>query len=496
MRVELRQISKSFGAVRANDDVSLTLQAGSIHGLLGENGAGKSTLAGILSGLVRRDAGAVLLDGKPMEGGDPARALAAGVGMLHQEPHDFPELTVLESFAAARPGPFWFLGKRRREVRDRFFELRQRFGFTIHPEERVGRLSMGERQQLELLGLLSLGVRTLILDEPTTGISDEQRDALFGALKQLAKDGCSILLVSHKLPDVLALCDRVSILRQGKLVGEAELPITADRLVEMMFGSSAAARPEKPAGVAREKVAVRLERALVARGRLQLAMNDFTAHEGEIVGLAGLEGSGQALLLQLCAGLLPVKGDARLVVGDASLAGLPYRDFLRAGVSYVPADRAREGLIGGFTIEEHVALRAPAQGLFLRAKETLEAAERAIETFRIRGRPGTRAEQLSGGNQQRTQLALLPAQLKLLLMEHPTRGLDIESTQWVWQQLIARCKTGTAIVFASSDLDELLTYSDRVIVFSGGHASRPVRAAELSMDRLGRMIGGHLEEAS
>ncbi|WP_394837572.1 ATP-binding cassette domain-containing protein [Pendulispora rubella] len=496
MRVELRQISKSFGPVRANDDVSLTLQAGSIHGLLGENGAGKSTLAGILSGLVRRDAGSVLLDGRPMEGGDPARALAAGVGMLHQEPHDFPELTVLESFAAARPGPFWFLGKPRREVRERFFELRQRFGFTIHPEERVGRLSMGERQQLELLGLLSLGVRTLILDEPTTGISDQQRDALFAALKQLAKDGCSILLVSHKLPDVLALCDRVSILRQGKLVGEAELPITADKLVEMMFGSSAAARPEKPAGAAREKVAVRLERAQVARGRLRLAMDDFTVHEGEIVGLAGLEGSGQALLLQVCAGLLPVTGGARLVVGDASLAGRPYRDFLRAGVSYVPADRAREGLIGGFTIEEHVALRAPVQGLFLRAKETLRAAEQAIETFRIRGRATTRAEQLSGGNQQRTQLALLPAQLKLLLMEHPTRGLDIESTQWVWQQLIARCKTGTAIVFASSDLDEVLTYSDRVIVFSGGHASRPVRATELSAERLGRMIGGHLEEAS
>ncbi|WP_394826750.1 ABC transporter ATP-binding protein [Pendulispora albinea] len=491
MRVELRQISKRFGAVQANDGISLTLQPGSIHGLLGENGAGKSTLAGILSGLVRRDTGTIELDGRPAILDTPARALAAGIGMLHQEPHDFPELTVLENFVAARPGPFLFAGKRKRESRDKLLELMRSFGFSLDPDERAGRLTMGERQQLELLGLLSLGVRTLILDEPTTGISSQQKESLFTALQQLAADGCSVLLVSHKLPDVQALCHRVSILRRGKLVGEAELPITSERLVEMMFGSAAAARPRKPATAVSEAEAVRLERPQAVRGRLRLQMKRFVARKGEIVGLCGLEGSGQSLLLELCAGLLPMR-EGRLRVGDVDLTGRPYRAFLRAGVAYVPADRVREGLIGGFSIEEHVALRSPARGFFLRTKEMTRAAEKAIETFRIRGTPQSRAEQLSGGNQQRTQLALLPPELSLLLMEHPTRGLDIESTQWVWQQLIARCQSGTAIVFASSDLDEVMTYSDRIIAFSGGHASRPIAASELTLDRLGRMIGGQL----
>ena len=505
MRVELHQIAKRFGPVTANDDISLTIQPGSIHGLLGENGAGKSTLAGILSGLVRPNRGTIALDGRPMTAETPAQALAEGVGMLHQEPHDFPELTVLESFVVARPGPFVFAGKRRRQARDGFLELRQRFGFSIDPDERVGRLSMGERQQLELLGLLSLGVRTLILDEPTTGISEQQKEALFGALRQLAKEGRSILLVSHKLPDVLALCDRVSILRQGKLVGEAELPIPADRLVEMMFGPGAAApQPQKPdVGASREGAALRLEYARIARGRLHFAMDRLHVQKGEIVGLCGLEGSGQSLLLQMCAGLLPMRdrfargaeaGKPRLIVGDIDLTGRPYQAFLRAHVGYVPADRAREGLIGGFSIEEHVALRSPGRGLFLRSKEMTRAAERAIETFRIRGLPTSRAEQLSGGNQQRTQLALLPPQLTLLLMEHPTRGLDIESTRWVWQQLIARCRAGTAILFASSELDEVMTYSDRILVFSGGNATRPLRTSQLTMERLGRMIGGDLNE--
>jgi len=494
MRCELVQISKRYGKVTANDGVSLTLQPGAIHGLLGENGAGKSTLAGILSGLVRRDAGAIVLDGQKAEIERPAEALAAGIGMLHQEPHDFPELTVLENFVAARPGPRWFAGKPRRAARARLSALAERFGFSFRADDRVGRLTFGERQALALLGLLSLGVRTLILDEPTTGISSQQRDALFAALKQLAADGCSILLVSHKLADVEALCDRVSILRRGKLVGEAELPTPTDRLVEMMFGPAAAHPALPPSTPSSAAAALRLEHVHCRRGRLEVALDELIVREGEIVGLCGLEGSGQALLLEVCAGLLPMRGHGRgrIAVGERELSGRSYREFLRAGVAYLPADRVREGLIAGFSIAEHVALRGRT-GVFLRTRELSRTAEDVIARFRIRGEPQTRTEQLSGGNQQRTQLALLPPDLKLLLMEYPTRGLDIESAHWVWQQLVGRCGRGTAILFASYDLDEVMTYSTRVMVFSGGRVSPPIEAATLGLDRLGRMIGGQFD---
>ncbi len=488
MRVEIAHVSRRFGPVRANDDVSLTIQAGSIHGLLGENGAGKSTLVRILGGLIAPDAGEIRLDGAEVALGTPARALRAGIGMLHQEPLDFPQLTVLESFLAARPGPFFL---QRGDAARELTALAARSGLRVDPGEQVARLSLGQRQQIELLRLLSLGARTLILDEPTTGISDAQREALFAALRRLAAEGRSIVLVSHKLADVEALCDRVTVLRHGKVAGEEDLPVPADRLVALMFGRTLAPPEQRPAS-AEKGAALRIEDLATGDHRMTLRIDHLVARPGEVIGLAGLEGSGQRLLLEACAGLLPAQR-GRIALGMTDLQGRPRQEFQRAGVGYLPADRAREGLIAGLSLEEHVALRAPRRGPFLRWGEIAGAARRAIEAFRIRGEPGTRVEHLSGGNQQRAQLALLPPRLALLLLDHPTRGLDIESAQWIWQHLLGRCREGTAILFASADLDEIVRYSDRVIVFSGGRTSRPVDTGDLDMDRLGRMIGGEIE---
>lgn len=488
MRIELEHIEKRFGSLRANDDVSLSIEAGSIHGLLGENGAGKSTLIRILSGFLRPDAGQIRLDGRPVTLSSPARALSVGVGVLHQEPLDFPPFTVLETFLVARPGSLFL---RRRAAEKELLSIAERAGFSVDPGEQTGRLTIGERQQLELCRLLSLGARTLLLDEPTTGISSLQQEALFAALKRLKSEGRSIVLVSHKLADIEALCDRVTILRQGKVVGEATMPARADHLVTLMFGKTLALLEKPP--TATPGAALTLSSVAFGDQRLELGIDRFAVRRGEVIGLAGLEGSGQRLLLQLSAGLLaPRRG--RILVGEADLTGQPPPAFRRAGVGYLPGDRAREGLIGGLSIEEHVALRAPSPGLFLRPREIRRAALAAIDTFRIRGRATSRVEQLSGGNQQRTQLSLLPPSLRLLLMEHPTRGLDIESSRWVWEQLIARCQTGTAILFASSDLDEVKRYSDRIMVFSGGKISPPLDASRLDLDRLGKMIGGQADD--
>jgi len=462
MKVELQGICKRFGAVRANEDVSLTVEAGEIHGLLGENGAGKSTLVKILSGFITHDAGQVSLDGAPARVETPADAIRLGVGMLHQDPLDFPPLPVVDNFAAGRRGGLFV---DRRTAAAELTQLAGQVNFDLDTAELVGNLTVGERQQLEILRLLSLGVRVLILDEPTTGISASQKVALFAALKKLAGQGKAIIFVSHKLEDVEELCDRVTVMRRGCVAGAESIPCPTSRLVELMFGRELAL-PVKPA-TAQPETALHLDSLQVTDDRIDLRVDDLAVRRGEVVGLAGLEGSGQRLLLLACAGILrPERGHIR--VGAAELARKPYRNFLKAGVGYLPADRLREGLVAGLTLQEHVALREPRPGLFVDNRRGLADARRAIQTFNIKGQPDTRVERLSGGNQQRAQLALMPPDLRLLLLEHPTRGLDIESTQWVWQQLIARCQAGTAILFASADLDEIVQYSDRVLVFSGG----------------------------
>ncbi|MBD2026066.1 ATP-binding cassette domain-containing protein [Leptolyngbya sp. FACHB-711] len=487
MRVELQDISKRFGTVQANDRISLTVEAGSIHGLLGENGAGKSTLVKILSGFITKDSGRLLLDGRETEIRTPADAMKVGIGMLHQDPLDFPPLSVLENFMVGKSGSLLMA---RSQVVRQFRELAAQFNFDLNLYAKVGNLTVGERQQLEILRLLSLGVNTLILDEPTTGISAAQKDALFAAARKLADQGKSVIFVSHKLEDVNQLCDRLTVMRQGQVVGNLPVPCAEAELINLIFGHELAP-PVKPP-TQRDQIALDLENVMLISDRLQIRIDRLTVNQGEVVGLAGLEGSGQQLLLQLCAGLLKTP-TGQICVNGQNLTQQPYPAYLNGGIGYSPADRLREGLIPGLTIQEHVALRIPAKSWFIDWKDILDKTQRSIALFNIRGKPSSTVERLSGGNQQRTQLSLLPVPLNLLLMEQPTRGLDIESTLWVWQQLIARCEGGTTILFTSSDLDEIMQYSDRVIVFSSGKMSQPIDASQLTVDRLGQMIGGRFD---
>ncbi len=487
MQVELIDITKRFGPVLANDRVSLTVAAGSICGLLGENGAGKSTLVKVLSGFIRRDGGEIRLNGRTVDIRSPADAIAQGIGMLHQDPLDFPPLSVLENFCMGQPGP-WIVS--RRAARTQLRTLADSLGFTLDPDRPVASLTVGERQQLELLRLLALGVQTLILDEPTTGISASQKQALFAAIQALAKTGRSLILVSHKLEDVQQLCHTITVMRQGRVVGSRTLPCATAELVTLMFGHELA--PPRPKSILERTSSqpmLALKNLIWQAPPLSLWIDDLQVQPGEVIGLAGLEGSGQRSLLLLCAGLLAAQAGT-LWINGVDLTHRPYGAYQQAGVGFLPADRLKEGLIAGLTIQEHVAVRAATRQWFVNWRQALTAAQDAIARFNIRGRPNTRVETLSGGNQQRTQLALLPTPLNLLLMEHPTRGLDIESSLWVWQQLLARCQTGTAIVFTSSDLDEIVQYSDRILVFSGGQVSAPLNTAEVTIATLGRLIGG------
>lgn len=485
MKIELFDIHKHFGPIRANGGISLTLEPGTIHGLLGENGAGKTTLVKCLSGYLIPDRGTILADGRPVAFSSPAEAIRHGIGMLHQDPLDFPQMRVLDNFLLAFDRRL--LPNRRRGAA-LLQELGTRFQFALDPDAEVTTLTVGERQQLEILRLLALGARVIILDEPTTGISAPQKVQLFATLRRLAEEeGRSVVFVSHKLEEVEELCHRVTVLRQGKVTGEAEAPFRVERLVEMMFGRSLP--PSERVPVEPGPPVLEVEGLAVPSYQLTVAGVNLQARAGEVIGLAGLEGSGQRLFLRACTGLERVSA-GRIRVGGRDLTGAPYRRFLEAGVAYLPAGRLEEGLVGGLTLAEHFALTERRGPFLLDWAAIRERAADHIRRFNIVGQPDTPVEALSGGNQQRAMLALLPPRLNLLLMEHPTRGLDIESANWVWQQLLARREEGTAILFISADLDEILERSDRVVVFFGGRMSAPLEARSATVEKLGYLIAG------
>ena len=483
MTLELRDIHKHFGDVRANDGVSLTIEAGTLHGLLGENGAGKSTLVKVLTGFFAADSGEVILDGRRLDLRSPREAIRAGIGILHQEPLVFLPLTVLDNFVAGAPG-----GVRvdRREARAALARQCDELGFDLRPEALVSTLTVGERQ-LEIARLVELGARVLVFDEPTTAISSSQRELLFGTLRTLAGRGLSVIFVSHKLEEIGDLCSSVTVLRHGRVAGEAQLPAPTSTLVEMMFGRQISVA-ERPQSMAAE---VRLQlRGLGASERgSSIANVSLEVGAGEVIGLAGLEGSGQRTLLRACAGQVAPSEGSVLLDGE-SVGGLGFRAGRKRGIEYLPADRLGEGLVEGVTIAEHMVLAGRTRGFVIDSDAAVAEAERMIERFSIMGRPHDAPESLSGGNQQRLLLALMPESVQLLLMEHPTRGLDVESAQWVWEQLLARRSEGTAILFASSDLDELLRYADRILVVVSGEVFADVDAAGLAGDELGAMIGG------
>jgi ABC-type uncharacterized transport system ATPase subunit len=488
MRVEIDHITKVFGKVRASDDISLTFDDGRIYAILGENGAGKSTLMKILSGYQPPDSGYLAIDSKKAVFESPADALAVGIGMLHQDPLDVPNLTVLENFMLG--GKDKFLPDRR-AARKALSEIAGSLGFSLNPESFVDSLTIGERQQLEIVRLLHLGARVLILDEPTTGISADQKDILFASLRRLAHaDDLTVILVSHKLEDVEALCETVYVLRHGKVAGAARLPFPVERLVAMMFGKDL----ERPARQTfrregKTKNTVLNVKALSVPGR-RVALKDvyLEVEAGEVIGMAGLDGSGQSAFLRACAGLQRPNMGAIYLAGQ-DITSLSYHARARLGIAYAPAGRLEEGLVSGLTLAEHFALVAP-NGYWVDWKAAQRTAEARIEHFNIRGEPRSQVQTLSGGNQQRTLLALLPPDLKLLLLESPTRGLDIESTRWIWQQLLERRAKGSAIIFSSPDLDEILDHSDRIAVFFGGRITLINDPANMPRADLVGMIGG------
>ena len=463
MDVEFQHISKRFGTVEALSDVSLTAKQGTIHGLIGENGAGKSTLMKILTGYQSKSGGDILINGERVALKTPDDAAQIGIGMLYQEPMDFPHLTVLENFSLGCPAI----------SRERFTSslkhLAYAFGFQLDPTRRVELLTVGERQQIELLRLIHCETSVLILDEPTTGISPAQKALLFPALKKLAKEGMTILLVSHKLEEVASLCDEVTVLRHGNVTHHTDAPFHFPELLEAMFGT-VPEQKEKPAARNTGDTVLSMNNILSGGERQGLKVKSFTAKSGEIIGLAGLDGAGQSTFLRLAAGLtVPAQGTIQLFTTKLPKSKKASRIAGNLQTVFLPADRLEEALFTDISLSDHFSLRDGKSAFWQKKQFNKERAEEAIKTFSIKGQYTDTADDLSGGNQQRLLLALLDPESKMILLENPTRGLDIRSGQWVWEYLTQTLSSDACIVFSSPELDEILHYSDRILVFYDGN---------------------------
>lgn len=493
MQIDLQNINKRFGSVHANKDITLTFAEGHIVGILGENGAGKSTLMKILSGYQPASSGTILIDDKSVDYSGPLAAIAHGIGMLQQDPLDVGAFTVLENFIFGRAAQSFF---------GRFFDnletskkqldaITERFGFHLDPDMLISELSIAQRQQLEIVRLLAQDVRTLILDEPTTGISAEQKDLLFNILREMASDGMTVLLVSHKLEEVISLCDEVVVLRAGELVGQREMPATKTELVQLMFGEELPVPERERKDLSNQDILLELRDVEIQAGRLRMKDVNLAIRKGEIIGLAGLDGSGQELVMRVAAGLHPLdSGEVKLkgnpVTGDS------YHSMMQKGIIFCAAGRIEEGLIAGLTLTEHVAL-SEGSGIFIDWQKVKSDTSTKISAYNVRGQPDDNIEQLSGGNQQRVLMSLIPQLPDVMILEQPMRGLDVDSAAGIWDKLLERCDAGSALIFSSPDLDEILTYSDRVLVCYAGETYMVDNPSVMNNNQLGHLIGGEFE---
>jgi simple sugar transport system ATP-binding protein len=474
--LEMRGITKRYPGVLANDHIDLEVRPGEIHALLGENGAGKSTLMNILYGLATPDEGEILLDGQVVSISGPSDAIDRGISMVHQHFMLVPVLTVAENILLGDETMRDPIFLDRREADRRISELGRRFGFEIDPNEKVGRLSVGWQQRVEILKALYREARILVLDEPTAVLTPQETKEIFAVLRRLRDEGHSIIFISHKLYEVLEIADRITVIRRGRVVGQRMPSETnEDDLAELMVGREVQLtvdRGESHPGA----VTLLVEDLVVKNDRAREVVHGigFEVRAGEVFGIAGVAGNGQDELVEAITGLRrPTSGRILLQEVDVTKAGP--RELHELGVAFVPADRHRFGLVLSFPLTDNIVLNdyfAPpfAKGLVRDEGEILEHAEKRIAEFDVRTpSPTAPAATLSGGNQQKVVVAReFSRDLKLLVLDQPTRGLDVGSVEFIHRQTIAKRDAGTAVLLVSAELDEVLELSDRIGVLYRG----------------------------
>lgn len=502
--IEFRNICKQFGEVRANAGVSFAVRKGSIHGIVGENGAGKSTLMSILYGYYQADSGEILLDGKPAAIRHSQDAIQRGIGMVHQHFMLVDSFTVLENIMLGVEGAF-VLDKRFKAAEARLKELEAQYHLEVDPQSLVEHLSVGEQQRVEILKLIFRGADILILDEPTAVLTPQEADSLFAILRRFRDEGKTIILITHKLQEIFALTDRVTVMRAGTVVGEVDTATSSrEEVATLMIGRSVEATltrgPYKPG----EVVLQTRQLGLTDKQGVKLLEGiDLQVRAGEIVAVAGVSGNGQTELLEVLSGM-KLPGDGAIeFLGQA----LPYAKrhdadglpdvYRRLGISHAPEDRLRDGLVKSNSVAENCALGRQSLPQFshkgwMSPQAMTAQANQLIADFDVRpANAALRIGQLSGGNQQKVVLGReIAAKPKLILVGQPTRGVDIGSIETIHKRLLQLRDAGIAIVLVSVELEEIRALADRIYVMCGGRITGELMAQDFDTTRIGMMMGG------
>jgi ABC-type uncharacterized transport system ATPase subunit len=502
VKLELRGMSKRFGSVVANDNISLVVQPGEIVGLLGENGAGKSTLMNLLYGLYQADSGEILIDDQPVSFKGPGDAMAAGIGMVHQHFMLIPVFTVAENVILGNEptGPLGSLNLD--AARARVTEISDRFGFNVDPDAVVEDLPVGVQQRVEIIKALARDARILVLDEPTAVLTPQETDELMVIMRQLAQGGTSIVFITHKLREVKEVCDRIVVIREGKVVDSRSPDTATEELASLMVGRAVDLSVDKTPARPGDKVLI-VDGLTVIDERHQKVLDDvsFDVSAGEILAIAGVQGNGQTELAETLMGLrTPAQGTITLAGEDITRDSV--RQVLDKGVGFVPEDRKKDGLVGEFSIEENFMLNgyqnAPwAKGLSIDLESRSARAVELIEEFDVRT-PSEKAlvKNLSGGNQQKVVVAReLSRDLSLLVAAQPTRGVDVGSIEFIHERIVDARDRGIPVVIISTELDEVVALADRIAVMYRGKIVGVVPPTT-PREKLGTLMAGITEEVS
>lgn len=499
MRLELRDITKRFPGVLANDRISISVDRGEVLGLLGENGAGKTTLMNILSGLYRPDSGSILIDGRERTFSDPRQAIEAGIGMVHQHFQLVPVFDVVEAVALGSESVTGPLGAfDRKTARRRVVELSEQYRLNVNPDARIEDLPVGVRQRVEILKALYRRSDILVLDEPSAVLTPFETEELFGIIRGLAEAGTTIIFITHKLNEVLEVADRITVLRRGRVAGTVEpREATREVLANLMVGRDVELKVTK--GPARPgEVVLSLRDLHVRDDRLHMAVKGVTldVRAGEIVAVAGVQGNGQTELVEAIVGLRGVDSGEILVGGESVTSASP-RQVSDLGVAHVPEDRMRDGLIAYMTVAENFILDTYHREPYSR-RGTLdrvairERAEAAVRDYDVRTPSiDTYAGALSGGNQQKVVVAReFSRPVRLVIAAQPTRGLDVGSIEYIHRRMVEQRDQGAAVVVISTELDEVLAVGDRIAVMLGGRVVGLLEGDEATYERVGMLMGG------
>ena len=496
--VSMSGIDKIFFGAYANKGVDFDLAAGEIHALLGENGAGKTTLMNVLSGIYAPDAGTVRLDGREVSFRSPRDAIDCGIGMVHQHFMLIPVLSVWENIILSMRGLPFVTDKR--GTTEKIMELSERYSLEVDPEAKVWTLSIGERQKVEILKMLYRGTKVLILDEPTSVLTPQEVRVFFAALRKMTKAGHGIVIISHKIEEILSIASRMTILRKGERVATVDAEgVTREALARMMVGREIK-NAEKTGAPHSHDVVLSCREISVRNDRDARALDSvsFDLREGEILGLAGVAGNAQDELCEALAGLRPLDAGRIILKGD-DVTGLGPREFIDRGMSYIPADRKGTGLVSNMNVMENVALKSywkkPAadRKFLINWKYVADMTRRLIAAFDVQTQsPGSPVRNLSGGNMQKLMLAReLSGKPSVILAMHPVWGLDVGATEFVRDRLLEERARGAGILMISEDLDEMLLLADRIMVISRGRIMGVIdKPKSVSKERIGLMMAG------